>query len=59
MRRFRIASRLITPLSRRIHVSGYGISGIVVAANDRWTVVQEISGRRTAIPTSNCERTRL
>ena len=59
MRRFRIASRLITPLSRRIHVSGYGISGIVVAANDRWTVVQEMSGRRTAIPTASCERSRL
>lgn len=44
------------PLLGWVFVNGYGISGTVVAANERWTVVQETMGRRTAVPTSDCER---
>lgn len=55
MSRTYVGTRLITPLTGRVFVNGYGISGTVVSANERWTVVQETMGSRTAVPTSNCE----
>lgn len=55
MSRTYIGCRVITPLTGRVFVNGYGISGTVVVANERWTVVQETMGKRTAVPTSNCE----
>jgi hypothetical protein len=38
-----------------VFVNGYGILGRVLAATERWTVVEHDGGTRTAVPTDSCE----
>jgi hypothetical protein len=38
-----------------VHAGGLGITGRVVHAFARWTVIEDEHGRRAAVPTGSCE----